>query len=151
MYLFQRCAVCGRLILVGARRAGNCCFCSKGCQDLASHPGFCARCLRATLDESAGALSRNLVGTAFFGSWNRCPACGSVEALKVMMAILPIYPIARYRLIRFSRGTGDALVLSRRIPGRALTGQILATLGWMALIAVGAWAAFIAWLVTSHR
>ncbi len=151
MYFFKRCAVCNRLILLGARRAGDRLFCSKGCGDLAGSSGFCAQCQASTLDESAGATSVNLVGTSFFGSWNRCATCGSVESLKLWIAVVPLLPIARYRLLRFSRGVGDELVLSRRIPGRALTRQILVSVGRMGLIAVGVWAVIIAGLVWVSR
>jgi len=152
MFFFAQCDVCTKTILVGWRREGERRFCSSACQAYARHPGFCAACLAQTTEESAGAHSINLVGTTFFGSWNRCATCGSTESIKAVMILVPVFPLARYRLIRFPTTLGaHALLHSRRIPGPAMTRQIWVSLAWATLVAIGLWAAFIGAIVYSSE
>lgn len=88
-------------------------------------------------------VSMNAMGTSLVGSWNRCKDCGSVESLKVATVLVPILPIARYRVLRFGRPGGGGRMISRLIPGPAMTGSQWLRLGGLVLAAVLFWAVFI--------
>lgn len=143
MFFFKACAVCKQTILVGWHRAGDRLFCSSACMRSAAHPGFCRACLDATEPERADVRSADEVGTKLIGSWNRCKVCDSVECLEVVVVLVPILPVARFRVIRFGREASGAPTLTRRIPGPAMTGAMWQRLFVLVLVAVLVWAAFI--------
>ncbi|MDP1822264.1 MAG: hypothetical protein Q8L48_03450 [Archangium sp.] len=143
MFFFKACSVCRQTILVGWHRAGERLFCSSACLRSATHPGFCRACMDATEAEGAVVSSVDQMGTKLIGSWNRCKVCDSVESLEVVVFLVPILPVARFRVIRFGREGSDAAMLTRRIPGPAMTGAMWQRLAVLVVIAVLFWAVFI--------
>lgn len=117
----------------------------------ATHAGFCSECEARTTPEPTSATSVNLVGTSFVGAWDRCPRCGSIESLKVATLLVPVAALGRYRMIRFDRGGGSALLLIRRVPGPAMTRALWIRLGMLMALAVGIWGAFIAAIVLGRQ
>lgn len=109
----------------------------------ATHPGFCRTCLDATEPERADVKSVEEMGTKLIGSWNRCKVCDSVESLEVVVVLVPILPVARFRVIRFGREDSGSPMLTRRIPGPAMTGAMWQRLFVLVLVAVLFWSAFI--------
>ena len=83
----------------------------------------------------------NMVGTTFVGGWARCATCDSEEVLKVVVVLVPILPVARFRVIRFGRA--DGRILSRRVPGPAMSRQLWVRLVGALEVAVLFWAVFI--------
>lgn len=143
MFFFKACSVCSQTILVGWHREGDRRFCSVACKRSATHPGFCRVCLEATEPENADVSSVDQMGTKLIGSWDRCKVCDSVESLEVVVFLVPILPVARFRVIRFGREGSGAPMLTRRIPGPAMTGAMWQRLALLGVVAVLFWAVFI--------
>jgi hypothetical protein len=145
MFFLKPCSACGQVILFGFRTQGVLRFCGAACQRAVRHPGFCASCLACTSDEGEGAHNINMVGTALLGGWAPCATCGSEEVLKAVVVLVPIIPVARFRVIRFGRS--DGRILSRRVPGPAMSRQLWMRLVFGLVVAVAFWAIFIGVIV----
>jgi len=79
--------------------------------------GFCKACLADSTDESPGGISRvNGIGRKFYGSAEKCPACGSVvRVLWFVFVEIPIVPLGAYR---YQLAEGGGLSLRSRFVAR---------------------------------
>ena len=81
--------------------------------------GFCARCRDQTTDESPGSTGVSfLLGIRrLIGHDDICSACGSVLQTKWFQFILPIIPLARYRVLYLDSGFFSSQYIGRKIRG----------------------------------
>jgi hypothetical protein len=100
----KSCANCGTPGIVLQYRDGSGrTYCSDDCLlwGALGPTQFCESCIRQTTDVSPGNLHRvNGIGTSFVGGSDRCPRCRSVvRRVWVTLVFLPVFPLARYRVI----------------------------------------------------
>jgi hypothetical protein len=97
--VFERCANCGARVFKGVTDDRGT-FCSTACRTYAAYPGFCERCTAASTDVSSGGTATfNGIGTALYGSGDRCPTCSSViKRLFFCIVFVPVIPLGKFRV-----------------------------------------------------
>jgi hypothetical protein len=101
----RRCKVCNTIVVGSTLRDGADSFCSLYCFTKSTTPGFCKDCLDATTPKSPGSTYLyNGIGTRLLFAKDRCPTCHSVVQTKFfVLAIIPLIPLGRFRLIYTDR------------------------------------------------
>ena len=115
--MLEKCTNCGERIIAGGIRQDDDIFCSEGCRRFHGHPGFCASCEEATVDEPTGSVwSINGTGMRLIGACKRCETCNSVTTrLYFCFAFIPIIPLNRYRVLYAAKTPVSGSFLSRRM------------------------------------
>lgn len=80
---------------------------------------FCDRCVAETTERGAWSVySHNFMGTRLIGQAQRCNECGSTIKTYWVTFLLPILPLASFRVLPIDRATATASTfISRRRPG----------------------------------
>jgi hypothetical protein len=88
--------------------------------------GFCESCVGQTTEESPGSTRSMLpgfpigLGTCLFGEDDPCPACGSIIQSKLLLVVVPVVRLGRYRVI-YLGGRGEGQYIGRRLKPAAPT------------------------------
>ncbi len=78
--------------------------------------GFCVTCRAQTTDESpGGTFTFNYVGTRLIGFRDICPYCGSVVQRKWFCFVLPLVPLAKYRVLYLEEGGSYRRYVGRKL------------------------------------
>lgn len=87
---------------------------------------FCSACTEATISNSAGDLViSNFVGHMLYGWRGRCGRCKSViKRLYICIFLVPIWPLARYRVIYAKSERNRTLSSGRRFYSRMLPSAV---------------------------